>query len=533
MGVRNRVRTWIVAMAVTAIGLAACGGGSHSAQSSVGTTAASFAACPTGGAAAGSASASATGSWPYPNGTMANTRDVPGSTITSGNVSTLRERWTFKLTGEAAVDISETGSLASNPIVRDGVVYMQDLHSNVYALSLGTGKLLWECRLDRTITTGPGPNGVAVADGLVFGQTPTTAFALNARTGRKVWANGALLRPGQGTFGIQPAVADGRVYLASQVGNASGGGVLLGLQASSGRQLWEFKTYAGASRDRARGWRLGHPARRQRRHGDVRDRQSVSVARRRHRAPVTSAVHRQRRRPRWRHRPPPLVLPGVTDDFKDYDMQTSPIAARVGGDSRSVIGSGKMGIVYAIDADNGRLLWKTPVGEHNGHDDDSLDALEHRSTLKAPYTILPGSLGGVESDLALARDTVYVATCNLPFTVKSMTAPLGTPTMSFARATGDLEALNLATGKVEWDTRLNGLPFGAATVSRNLVFTTLYPGILLALDRTTGAIVERLKLPTSTNAPIAIAGNTVLVPAGGATAQTPGGDPQLVAYSTG
>jgi hypothetical protein len=147
--------------------------------------------------------------------------------------------------------------------------------------------------------------------------------------------------------------------------------------------------------------------------------------------------------------------------------------------------------------------------------------------------ILPGSSGGVESDLALAGDTVYVATCNLPFAVKSMTAPLGTPTMSLARATGDLEALNLATGKVEWDTRLKGLPLGDATVPRNLVFTTLYPGILLAFDRTTGAIVERLELPTSTNLPIAIAGNTVLVPAGGATAQTPGGDPQLIAYSTG
>ena len=239
---------WIVAAAVAGVVLAACGGGNHRAQSSAGTTAASFAACPTTRAPAGTAPTAGTGSWPYPNGTVANTRDVPGSTITSGNVSALSERWTFKLTGEAATNISETGSLASNPIVRNGVVYLQDLHSNVYALSLDSGKLLWECRLDRTILTGPGPNGVAVADGLVFAQTPTTAFALNARTGREVWENSGLLRPGQGTFGIQPVVADGRVYLGSQVGNAPGGGVLLALQASSGRQLWKFKTYPGASR---------------------------------------------------------------------------------------------------------------------------------------------------------------------------------------------------------------------------------------------------------------------------------------------
>jgi alcohol dehydrogenase (cytochrome c) len=532
MGIRHRVSTWIVAMAVTGVVLAACGGGGHSTESSAGAAEPSFAACPISSAATGGASASGTGSWPYPNGTMANTRDVPGSTIASGNVSTLRQRWTFKLAGEAAAGISETGSLASNPIVRDGVVYLQDLHSNVYALSLGTGKLLWECRLDQAITSGPGPNGVAVADGLVFGQTPTTAFALNARTGRKVWTNSALLRPGQGTFGIQPAVSDGRVYLASQVGSAPGGGVLLGLQASTGRQLWKFKTYPDASRDAPGGgawdtplagsggtvtFGIGNPYRST----------ALAVAHPSRQLYTDSDVTLDGAtgRLRW-------YFQGVTDDFKDYDMQTSPIATRIGA-TPVVIGSGKMGIVYAIDADNGRLLWKTPVGEHNGHDDDSLDALEHHSRLKTPYTILPGSIGGVESDLALAGDTVYVATCNLPFTVKSMTAALGTPTTSLTHATGDLEALNLATGKVEWDTRLSGLPLGAATVSRNLVFTTLYPGILLALDRTTGAIIERLKLPTSTNAPIAIAGNTVLVPAGGATAQTPGGDPQLVAYSTG
>ena len=78
-----------------------------------------------------------------------------------------------------------------------------------------------------------------------------------------------------------------------------------------------------------------------------------------------------------------------------------------------------------------------------------------------------------------------------------------------------MEALSLATGKVEWDTKVPQLPLGAATVSNDLVFTTLYNGVLVALNRRTGAIVYRRQLPTSTNSPIAIAGNTVIVPAGG------------------
>ena len=76
------------------------------------------------------------------------------------------------------------------------------------------------------------------------------------------------------------------------------------------------------------------------------------------------------------------------------------------------------------------------------------------------------------------------------------------------------------------------MPLGATTVSNDLVITTLYTGVLVALDRNTGAIVYEHELPTSANAPIAIAGNTILVPAGGPSLYGPkGGSPQLVAYT--
>lgn len=72
---------------------------------------------------------------------------------------------------------------------------------------------------------------------------------------------------------------------------------------------------------------------------------------------------------------------------------------------------------------------------------------------------------------------------------------------------------------------------GATTVSNDLLFTTLYDGVLTALNRQTGAIVYRRQLPTSTNSPIALAGNTVIVPAGGPVTSSRGGDPQVVAYT--
>ena len=74
---------------------------------------------------------------------------------------------------------------------------------------------------------------------------------------------------------------------------------------------------------------------------------------------------------------------------------------------------------------------------------------------------------------------------------------------------------------------------GTATVSNGLVFTTLYSGVLIALNRAAGEVVYRRQLPTSANSPIAVFGNTVLVPAGGPKTSSSGGGghPQLVAYT--
>lgn len=144
----------------------------------------------------------ASGSWPYPNGDLADTRDAAGSTITSANVSGLKQAWTFHITGPAAAGIGSAGALSANPIVVNGVVYIQDLDANVYALALATGKLNWEYKLNTPMKTGPGPDGVAVAGGTVYGISPTTVFALNARTGHQIWADSHRLGTGQGTFEI-------------------------------------------------------------------------------------------------------------------------------------------------------------------------------------------------------------------------------------------------------------------------------------------------------------------------------------------
>jgi alcohol dehydrogenase (cytochrome c) len=489
---------------------------------------------PTGTTSTFPGAARPAGSWAYPNGDLANTRDAVGSQISSANVAQLKEAWTFKLTGTAATGVKGTGSFAAAPVVVNGVVYLQDLYANVYAISLATGKLKWEYQVNIAEKSGPGPDGVAVANGVVYGDTSSAVFALNADTGKVIWDDGNLLNSGQGSFEIQPAVAGGRVYLASAYGSGPGGGVILALDAATGKELWSFNTVIGAQPGvnalglgsggawetplvgtdgtvtfgtgnpyQSIGEAISHPS--QQLYTDSEVNLSASTG-----------------RLNWYYQ-------AVPNDFKDHDIQDSPIAASVNG-TPVIIGGGKLGYVYAFNALTGSVLWKTPVGVHNGTDNDSQLLLEHKLTIKLPYTYEPGALGGVLTDMAEADGSVYLATIDLPFTENAMTMVLGTPTVE---PTGEIEALNLATGKVEWDALVSQLPLGAVTVSNDLVFTTLYDGELVALNRSTGVIVYRQKLPTSTNSPIAVTSNAVLVPAGAPLTSATGsaGTPQLVAYT--
>ena len=510
-------RTYLGATALLAVGVAVAACASSSTSASAPTTVTNPSA------------AKPAGSWPYPNGDPENTRDAAGSTISSANVARLQQAWTFKLPAAEVPSGPSFGSMAATPIVANGVAYTQDLGDNVYALALATGKLKWEYKVSPAKVIEGGPNGVAVAGGVVYGDTMATVFALSARTGKAIWVDRNVLSKGQGTFGIQPQVANGSVYLASSIGTGPSGGVLLALQASTGKVLWRFDTllHGSASRFGAGGaWEtplvgsdgsvtfgIGNPY-----HSAA---QAIGQPGPQLYTDSEVNLDAATGRLRWYYQ-------GVANDFMDHDMQTSPIAAVINGQP-AIIGSGKMGVVYAMNARTGKLIWKTPVGEHSSSDGYPLEAMEHKLTLKAPYTILPGGLGGVLSNLALAGNTVYVATVDLRFTIAKMSYPLGAPD---GDGTGEIEALNLTTGTVEWDTKVPTMPLGATTVSNNLIFITLYAGVLVALNRNTGAVVYEHKLPTSANAPIAIAGNSILVPAGGPSLYGPkGGSPQLVAYT--
>lgn len=76
----------------------------------------------------------------------------------------------------------------------NNVVYVQDLGCDAFAVSLSNGSLLWEYTSNRLERNGPDPIGVAVANGVVYGLSPTTAFAPKAANVHMLWVNRTLLK---------------------------------------------------------------------------------------------------------------------------------------------------------------------------------------------------------------------------------------------------------------------------------------------------------------------------------------------------
>jgi outer membrane protein assembly factor BamB len=74
-------------------------------------------------------------------------------------------------------------------------------------------------------------------------------------------------------------------------------------------------------------------------------------------------------------------------------------------------------------------------------------------------TVFPGVFGGVETPMAIADGTVYVPVANASSDFSGMT--VSAP--DFATAIGELDAIDAATGQIQWQADLNAPDFGAAT----------------------------------------------------------------------
>jgi outer membrane protein assembly factor BamB len=500
----GRLAAVVAVVVLSALAVAACGSSSKSSSSGSSTS--------TGTSTSSSSSSAVASLWSVPNANVDGTRAV-SSQISSSNVSQLKVAWTIPITGVKGL----YGVFSSTPVFGpNGVAYLQDLGNNVYAVDVNTGHVIWKYKVPASDSNGEGPNGVTLVNGTVFGETNRQAFALQASTGEQLWRTGNLAdKTGQG-FNMAPAVIGGKEYVSTS-GQLSGG-VMYALNAGNGDVDWKFQETKIPSERKAGGpygtggaW--GMPVVE---NGTV----YIGVAN-----PYRSIQDAIKHPTKLLYNDSTVALDAATgklkwyyqavpNDFHDWDMQIGPMYTAHGPNGQpTIIDSGKMGFVYAFNAGTGQLEWKRSVGYHNGHDNDARLALQGKFHPTVPYTYCPGIYGGVETQMAMAGGVVYVPANNLCSTFTSLTKPIADKTQNFTKGTGDFEAIDVDTGSVEWDTKLPSSPYGSATVTNDLVFTTTFNGKLIAMNRNTGKIVWSQQLSAGTNSALAIDGDTLITAA--------------------
>jgi alcohol dehydrogenase (cytochrome c) len=413
-------------------------------------------------------------------------------------------------------------------VIVDGIAYSQDLDSNVRAIELESGRVLWE---KRYAAPAYGPNGVLFARGHVYGATPTKAFALNARTGKQEWAT-VLGRNKDEEIAMAPGYRRGLVYLATSPGEFDGGevGVLWALDAKTGRRVWHFDTVPRAL------W--GHPEINY--GGGVTyapafDDEGGMYIGTRHAGPIAGTE----RYPWGSSRPGPnlysdsiVKLDAKTGRLEWYYQVTphglckwdigAPTVVQSNGRDLVVTG-GLSGVVVALDSRTGALVWRRVLGKHNGHDDDGLLAMRGEyASLKTPMTVYPGRYGGVFGQVSTDGETLFVPVVNGATKLFSQLEGVDA-----GRATGELVALDVASGRTRWVRKFPAPVYSATTTTNDVVFSASADGRIRAFDVAEGYVLWSKVVSPEVNAGLAVSGKTLLVPAGYALGRE---DPILYAY---
>lgn len=453
---------------------------------------------------------------------LAQDRKALGSSISSETVNSLQEAWTLDVNISAPY-----GALVSNPIIWGEKLFLQDANSNVYALNKETGEPLWENIYEAAVPSG-GPNGIGVGYGVIaYPVGNGEIIAADPETGAELWRVDITGPAGEGVC-MAPLVYDNKVWVSTTPastaewgtkGTAGKRGMINVLDVTDGSLLWYFDTTTDNL------W--GHPT--VNGGGGLWHPPAVNSD-----GEMFYAIGNIYPYPGNEDYPNATSRLGNHDDYANnvlridnetgtliwnqnitgvdiFDLDTHLVVTGTvdfeDGYSRELVfASGKHGYVVALDPDSGAQHWRTPVGTHrNAH----LQQVPEGETVE----VWPGTLGGVETPFAYADNVVYTAILELPTTY----SPTGVAADGFSMAsgTGALAALDARDGSKLWEIEIVSGALAAATVVNDLVLTGTLDGMVRAYSTVDGSLVWSAQSTAGLNAPLAISGDYLYVPAGG------------------
>jgi polyvinyl alcohol dehydrogenase (cytochrome) len=447
---------------------------------------------------------SRSGQWRVMGQNLDNSRSQPAEhTITPANVNGLNPKWVFTTSN----DVSAT------PTVDGDAVYFPDWGGNLYAVKKDSGRLIWSHKISDY-------NGVATSisrvspavdhDQLIIGDIYNPLFSLVAHnganlisidreTGTRRWITQVDSHPAAIITG-SPVVFDGVIYVgvSSEEETLAGDltypcctfrGSVVAVDAKTGAMLW--KTYDmpdnGGQPGGYSGGAMWQPPAIDPKRGTLfigtGNNYSVpaSVEACQNATPKVNctaaddhfdsalALELKTGRIKWAKKlrgfdtttdacfADPTPNPNCPVPSSDFDLGGS--GPNLMGD---IVGYGqKSGIYWALNPDNGDIVWRTKVG--------------------------PGSnAGGIEWGTATDGKRIYAAITNgfgLPYTL----VPSGEKI-----TWGAWSALDVATGKILWQTAdptAGTWDYGAVSVASGVMYAPSFSGQMYALDAITGKVL--------------------------------------------
>jgi alcohol dehydrogenase (cytochrome c) len=463
--------------------------------------------------------------------TLDGTGYSPLSQISAANVSTLRMVWSWAL---------EPGASQTTPLVHDGTMYLANPGNVVHALDAATGDLLWEYRRpldERRRASAQTRSLAAYGDTIVLCTVDAHIVALDARTGAVRWDVPAVTAQDAGfTFTSGPIVADG-VIVAGLTGCSRFDDetcYIVGVDGATGARLWQTSTLARPNEPGDATWgglpltfRAGgdawipgsyDPVDRLVYWGTAQAKPWAQAARGTDGDALytnaTLALDPKSGQIRWHFQ----HLPGESFDMDevferilvDYDGR------------RSVFTMGKLGILWELDRKSGRFLNARDTGYQTLVD-------VNQRTGRATYK--PGMLQRLGQEISFCPSTSGFKSLRamayhpdtgamyVPLNLNCETAtfdpveqrvggggagPVRIKSYDFhpksPDAMGELQALDIRTGKPLWTTRRRA-PYNTAvlTTGGGLLFVGSWDRFAFAYDARTGTELWKTRLPTQAN----------------------------------
>ncbi len=436
--------------------------------------------------------------------------------ITPKNVDRLKVAWVYQA--------PDRGRFETSPLVVDGVMYLTEPPTRVTALDLRTGRKLWswqrtQARSAKMIGFGPTNRGVAILDNTVYvGTLDCYLVALDARSGAVRWET----KVAENTLGYSltaaPLAIDGRIIVGISGGEAGIRGFLDAYDAKTGKLAWRTYTIPAPGEPGAETWTgdrwkmggaptwvtgsydpqlkllywgTGNPGPDW--NGDVRPGDNLYSCSLLAIDPATGRI-------KWHFQYTP-------HDTHDWDACQIPVLldARIQGrDRKVVVMANRNAFYYVLDRETGEFLLGTPYAKQTwakGLDakgrpivlpntDPSLEgtlvwpALNGATNWYSPsYNPLTGQLY-----VAVRERSSYYYKGEVEFKPGTFYAGGGERAVDGdEKAWGAIRAIQAATGKIDWEFRLQTPPWsGTLATAGGLVFSGTDEGNFFALDARTG-----------------------------------------------